>query len=410
MKFKLLAFTLLVSFSTDLVAKPALVVLEYRDRNTSAEGTEKFTDRLREEFRRRLDRSVLDRQETADLFFYHQKAALHPTASHAAKLLEEGKKAYFELHLPEAMEIFDKIIRLPREESGEVLIEARLLQGLTAMALGDLQKAREVFGEALRLDHTVQLDSSFFPPKTVKFFHQIREEMDLPMGTVKVGASPVGAEVSVNGILKGLAPVDLKLPAGRHVISVSASHYRLWREIVEIQEGSIHPLQVRLDWQKGDGGKALGLSEEDVGLIEKLPEIGRRLGEQMGVEKVLFVSHQKKEGTERISTHLVDVDLGTEHRVGVFPVDRLEERSAEIAGEVADHVMGQMGAALAHKPDRFAENRYQGDIVLIGHHRKPFYKKPLFWVVVGAAGAGGGIAAAVAGGGAATGTLGVIFQ
>lgn len=44
--------------------------------------------------------------------------------------------------------------------------------------------------------------------------------------------------------------------------------------------------------------------------------------------------------------------------------------------------------------------------------RKPFYKKPLFWILfLGAAGAGGGIAAAMSrGGGSDTGTLAISFQ
>ncbi len=406
---RLVPAVLMVFAAGDLLAKPALVVLEYRDRTTSATETSKIADRIREEFRRRLGGAVLTKQETEDLFYYHKKGALQGRGRMASTWLEEGKRAYFDLQLSEAQQSFEKILRLPPETAEEMQLPARLLQGLTFMAENDRDQARTAFVEALRLNPDVVLDPSYFPPKVVAYFRQVAAETPRVSVPVTIEAFPEGAEVRVNGILKGLAPLTLHVSAGRQVISLSASHYGRWTKTVDLREGEPKSLRVRLPWQKGEPSRFLGISGSESDAAGGLASVGSEIGELLGVGKVLFVSYSAQGGPGQVTTRLVDVPLQAAHKETVVPAAHIGENSAAVAGEVADRVAAQIREALGEKPDQFAESRFKGDIILIGHHRKPFYKKPLFWIMVGAAGAGGGVAAALAGGGAAVGAIGVIF-
>ncbi len=72
-----------------------------------------------------------------------------------------------------------------------------------------------------------------------------------PAGRVKetflrVESTPVGAQVFVDGTMKGKTPVRLGLPAGKHEIRLALSEYFDWEAQVQLSEGSETPLIVQL--------------------------------------------------------------------------------------------------------------------------------------------------------------------
>jgi serine/threonine protein kinase len=63
---------------------------------------------------------------------------------------------------------------------------------------------------------------------------------------LSVESSPEGAQVYVDGTLKGMAPARLELSAGKHEVRLSLPHYYEWEAQVELKEEAATPLQVKL--------------------------------------------------------------------------------------------------------------------------------------------------------------------
>ena len=404
----LLIFTLLAH---NLFAGSVIAVLEYHQGSSQQKETGKFSDRLRDELLRRYQSAVLTREETADLFFYHKRGVLKGGRILSHSQLEEGKKAYFELKLPEAQKILQ---RLALEEGEETGVDAHFLLGLTELAQGNEPEARQSFEEVLRLDPRHELDPSFFPPKVVKFFKKVKEDLHPATAALKITANPVGSEVWINGVFAGLVPLDLSaFPAGKHIVRIQANHYYPVVKKIQLTPGSGLVMNNSLPWDSGQASETvLGFSESEIGGSDRLVPVASGIGHEMGAGKVLLVSYLQKAGDSgEIETTLVDVNLGTSHKSRFYPVTQISENSAQVAAAVADQIQAALKEDLKERPDRYAENRYQGDVILIGRYHKAFYKRPIFWILMGAvAGAGGGVAAAALSTGPATGSLGIVFQ
>ncbi|MFA7061202.1 MAG: serine/threonine-protein kinase [Pedobacter sp.] len=63
---------------------------------------------------------------------------------------------------------------------------------------------------------------------------------------LSVESSPEGAQVYVDGTLKGMAPARLELSTGKHEVRLSLPHYYEWEAQVELKEEAATPLQVKL--------------------------------------------------------------------------------------------------------------------------------------------------------------------
>ncbi len=64
--------------------------------------------------------------------------------------------------------------------------------------------------------------------------------------SLKVESAPAGAQVFVNGVLRGNAPVTLELPIGKHHIRLTLSGYRNWETEIQLKEEGETPLRVQL--------------------------------------------------------------------------------------------------------------------------------------------------------------------
>src|ERR1035437_10072687 len=56
--------------------------------------------------------------------------------------------------------------------------------------------------------------------------------------TVSVATIPDAAEIYVDGTFVGIAPANLKLPAGKHTIRITQSDYKDWSREIGVQAGS----------------------------------------------------------------------------------------------------------------------------------------------------------------------------
>ena len=401
----------LVLCGSNTWAGPTLMVLSYKIKNNTEKKflkneSEKMTDRLRDELRRRFGAAVYNKQETQFLFNYFQSALVQSSGQHSADSLEKAKAAYFDLNFDEAKKILEPLLL---NGSEDVVVEANLLRGLVGFAENDTESAHAAFKEARRLDNHRVLEKRYFSPKVIKFYEKVSQE-PMETATLKVDSNPVGTEVWLNGVLLGLAPQSFEVPLGNHWLSLRANHYQTVLKRIQVK-GDI-AIRESLAWQGKSGRNLTSIdpaSDQDV-VVDELAKLGSQVN---AADIVLFsVVENKKQLT--IETRIVDTKLRTAHKVHEYVVPEslnFEENSSEIAHHLIDQVQERLAINLKVDPAQFVENRFRGDIVLVGYHRKYFFESPWFWGLVGAAGLGLGLGLGLAGGSSAsTGVLGVTFQ
>jgi PEGA domain len=66
-------------------------------------------------------------------------------------------------------------------------------------------------------------------------------------GTVTVQSTPAGADISVDGAFVGNAPADLKLPPGKHTVSLTSEGFKPWTRDMTVLAGSATNLNAALE-------------------------------------------------------------------------------------------------------------------------------------------------------------------
>jgi hypothetical protein len=79
------------------------------------------------------------------------------------------------------------------------------------------------------------------------YHFQTRIPRDAPTGELHVTSRPEGAQVYVDGSLRGKAPITLALPAGHHSVRVGDPKVSRWRTAdVQLPQGSTGSVDVDL--------------------------------------------------------------------------------------------------------------------------------------------------------------------
>ncbi len=66
-------------------------------------------------------------------------------------------------------------------------------------------------------------------------------------GSLKIESQPEGAKVFIDGSFKGVTPLTLSLPIGKHEVRMTHPDHHDWEAQVQLQEEGETPLQVRLN-------------------------------------------------------------------------------------------------------------------------------------------------------------------
>ena len=117
---------------------------------------------------------------------------------------------------------------------------------ITFALTGESASARASWERALALDPGFRVAADAAPRVKKAFDDVARAWKKPPMGQLTVYATSGAAEVWVDGVLRGAAPLTIDAPAGRHLLRIYREGYRAWGGAVDVKKGAEATVQAAL--------------------------------------------------------------------------------------------------------------------------------------------------------------------
>jgi hypothetical protein len=131
------------------------------------------------------------------------------------------------------------------------MVDALDRQATTFALQNDTKAARQAWERALALDPGFRVAGDAAPRAKKAFDELVRNYRTPPMGKLTVYTSSGAAEVWVDGVARGVAPLTLEVPAGRHLVSLVHDGFRAFGTAVDVKKGLEASVQAALKPTKG---------------------------------------------------------------------------------------------------------------------------------------------------------------
>lgn len=370
---------------------------------------------LRGELKKTKGMRVMEEAETEEILRYYLKYVNATTEGNSVqRSLTEARQSLLAGNYPQA----EKLLAATEQKIGaavalggsnEGLYQIHLLRAKVHHAKGRKEGVAREYDRLVHLNPRMTLDANLYSNWERKALDDARERVSNEnSASVKVVASPLGSEVFLNGVHQGIAPTTLRdLPAGLHVVEVKTVHHAPFLQQVNLKAGETAEVSAHLTRTGVAGSEADSLSVTIRPSLYKTDlEISRlisTLGYHLGVDRIVLVSDKNSSGVDSLVYRIGDTGLGSvqrQHQVALSSADR----GGSVAGMVGA-VNQELRTDVLKDPPKYADQSV-GSVKLHEVRKKPFYKRPLFWILAGAAaGTGGALAAVLAPGAAAGGIL-----
>lgn len=168
------------------------------------------------------------------------------------RLLAEARAHAGRLDEGPALAALERARRLAEEHAdvpgaSRWLAEVELASGLVAAQAGQNALAEQGFRRAASLDPDRVVRAAEAAPAVANRAQELaRAVATAPESLVVIEADVPGAVVELAGRELGRAPVELRAPAGRHVLRVVAPGHRAWGRALDLFEGRRAPMRVHL--------------------------------------------------------------------------------------------------------------------------------------------------------------------
>ncbi len=163
------------------------------------------------------------------------------TAEQAA---DKGAQAMSALELPVASEAYaDALVAFEQAVAGMTdlrpIVEAAAQGGAALLLQGDKRGAARLFETALSVDPAYRLPKAGTNARVFKAFEDAaKDRRAAGQGTLTAYASAGPAEVWIDGVHRGTAPLSLDTPAGRHYVRMVRDGYLSFGTAVDVKRGS----------------------------------------------------------------------------------------------------------------------------------------------------------------------------
>lgn len=357
---------------------------------------------------------VVSQDHVAEVMAYHEAStddAMTASAlAHALSLMEQAKVHYLDFAANEAQAEINAALTEIRQstlslhDKGSVLRDA-LITASYIYGSGQSDAATPYLKETLALDPTYSCAAPQFPPKLRSVCDRVRHQLQsTPTGGVIVESDPKVADVSVNGIYKGVTPLQLEgLPAGDYSIRISGNRYRTIDQHIKIASGKTETLHTHLKWKQGQNKPAP--TAVDSVEVSALIREGVRLIDLLRLQKVVLLDVDEESTGGLIRARMIDATTKASHRPVVVQFKLDKSNLPKDMTEMVRLLTAQAVMKRIDNPIAQLDPAGVGDPIVLGR-RKHRRMSPLAWGVIGGvvvSGALAGILAAVLSGGSSGG-------
>lgn len=236
------------------------------------------------------------------------------------------REAFANLTFDVALELIDKDeARILAGAAGgdplPALAELSEWRGLIAAAKSDEDEAIAWFRASYRFNPARQIDKHLVSPRVRALIKKAHHEVEAT-GRLRVDADPDTAEVRVDGGKAQPATERLDLPAGMHLVTVTADGRTSYSELVEIREGKLDKLAITLDPESTDD-RAARLVDATVSAAPGKARLkkARALSRVTGTKRYLVIEDA---GDDAVTIRIYDVN----NKKVSKPVDLLDSASS----------------------------------------------------------------------------------
>ena len=219
-----------------------------------------------------------------------------PAPSRAEELYRQGREAYDNLELEEAVRLLrqaarDLDARLDELLDRDLLSNIYIYWGSALVLSGKKKPGEKIYRRLLVLHPEAELDSMVFPPSLAATFSRIAKEVQhSDTGGLRIESATPGAEVWVDGTFRGISPVLVEpMVEGQHIIRLVRRGHRSWGRKKKVHAGSQEVIRQGLEPLPGfERLKAMGVQLADATGSETCPDAAVELMDWLGVERVFF--------------------------------------------------------------------------------------------------------------------------
>lgn len=390
------------------VAGPVTVALVPISPSPS-EGLRRLVEGLAARLEKTKGIRVQKRAQTNELLGYYRSHVVSTAKTTGQDGgLAASKERIREVRYDEAARLLDSVERSLHGSAGNDLAQVYILKAKIFHSRNRDKDVQAQFEKLVRINPAFELDSSLYGKWALKGLKQAKASVSFAgVGSIAITSSPTASEVFVNGFHRGITPLTINdLPHGRHVVEIRTVHHKPVSREIQVKTGETIPIKETLEREQvaSKTHKFVSLDPRDYRNEEEFSRMITTLGYHLGVDKVILVSD---DGNTKFAYRFGDTHLGA--------VQNLHELAGQ--GSVQDPLVASIAKAINSEartdilknPGRFADQTV-GNVALLEKRKKPFYKRPLFWILVGAsAGTGGALAAILGGGAAAAGAGGILI-
>lgn len=363
--------------------------------------------RLTEELELRLAKTkgirVIDRNQTNDMLDYyraHVGSIARMTSQNTA--LTSARELVREARYREAEKYLDEVEALLEGTAGprgDDLAQVYILRAKIYHSRNQRDSVHEQFEKLARINPDFEFDARLYEKWALKGLKQAKEKvLSAGTGSLTVTSAPEACDVFVNGFHKGLTPLSVgNLPLGRHIVEVRTVNHKPSVHEIQVSAEDNFEIKETLKRQRvvSKAQPFVALSPLDCATDEELSRLISSFGYHLGADKVVLLT----EGEDsKFAYRLGDTRLGAIQNL--HEVESLSEGRDHSLAVITDSINSDARVDILKNPERYADQTV-GSVALHEKRKSPFYKKPLFWVLVGAGAGTGGVLAAVLGGAAA---------
>lgn len=222
---------------------------------------------------------------------------------------KKGRNALESVELPVAAEAFaEALVAWEQAIAGmkdlTPLVDTLGRQGVVFSLQGDKKNAQQAFARALALDPAWRPDASTPSKAKANFEATAKAQKSAGQGSLTVYATSGAAEVWLDGVFRGVAPLTVDARAGRHYVRVARDGYLAHGSAVEVRRGSEATVQANLR-PTSRLAKLEELSLRVVRSKESVPPVAE-LAAWLQVDRLMVLIVEDSGGSALVTGTLVD--------------------------------------------------------------------------------------------------------